>query len=259
MQGFTYNQTKESREMNKISLDIFAFDKHNILDYPVDKLIKDLKSEIEKLYDEHNKWIDLSEKNPKEYEDLDEIAQQTGHSLSIQMHQYIKEAIYLNDELLALYEMKIIYAFKHLEINIKKLISAAYDDKSVNKQFKWENLKQYLALKNIDINKIDGFTEVNQLREVNNSLKHSNELNDTLKKFPEFEKEKNISHHMLEDFYERIKNYPNTFLSSLSSNIYEDLYVFDDTKLSDIAKSFALRMEKEIAEKLTEKLINYYK
>ncbi len=260
MQRFIYNQIEESREMNKISLDTFTFDKHNILDYPVDKLIEDLKSQIDKLYADHNKWMDLAENNPTRYQELDEIAQQTGHSLSIQMYQYIEEASYLQDELFALYEMKIIYAFKHLEINIKKLISAAYNDKSVNKQFKWENLKQYLASKNIDVSQIEGYNEVNQLREINNSLKHSNELNnDILKKFPEFKNEKTISHEVLEIFYKRVKKSPTIFLTSLSSKIYDNLYVFSDSRISSIAKSFALRMDKEIAEKIAQELLNHYK
>ncbi len=260
MQIFRYNQIEESREMNKINLDSFTIDKHNILNYPIDKLIKNIKTDIEKLYIEHNKWTDLSKNDPEKYNELEEVAQQTGHSLMIQKYQYIEEVAYLEDELFALNEIKIIYAFKHLEINIKNLISISYNDKSINKQFNWDNLKQYLNLKSIDIHKVNGYNEVNQLREVNNSLKHSNELNnDSLKNYPEFNKEKTITYQSLEKFYARIKNFPNIFLSSLSNRIFDDLYVFKDNRILEIAKSYALRMDKNIAEKLTESLLNYYK
>lgn len=260
MKQFRYNQIEESRETDKLSLETFSFDKHNIVDYPIDKLIRDLKIDIEKLYSQHAEWLEMSENNPERFNELDEIAQRTGHSLNIQMYEYIEEAAYLRDELFALYEMKIIYAFKHLEINIKKLLSYSYDDKSVNRQFYWNDLKQFLSIKNIDVSKITGYLEVNQLREVNNSLKHSNESShDSIKNYPEFKGKLRITYEVLEKFYVRIKDFPNVFLDTLARKIYEDLYEFDDAKIKAIAKSYALRMDENNAKKLADNLLKYYK
>lgn len=259
MENFHENDIEIKREMNKISLDTFVLDKHNILDFPIDKLIENLKLDINKLYDEHKKLIDLSSENPKLYEELDEIAQQTGHILHIQEYEYIQDIHYTEDELFVLFEMKIIYSFKHLEINIKNLISASYEDKSVNKQFNWRDLNQYLTLKNIDIKTINGYAEVDQLREVNNSLKHSTEIkNDNIKKITEFKSKEEITYRELEKFYKRIKEKPKEFLSSLSYKIYQDIYEFDNNKILEIAKSYASRMNKYDAEKLTIELLKLY-
>ena len=54
--------------------------------------------------------------NPEKFQELEEQVERTGHSLYSQMHDYIRTAIYIEEELTTLFEMKIIYAFKHLEI-----------------------------------------------------------------------------------------------------------------------------------------------
>ncbi|MNT10127.1 hypothetical protein D3C72_1449420 [compost metagenome] len=234
-------------------------DKHNKLDYPIDKLIKNSKIEIEKIHTENAKLRDMKKNDSDRYNELDEIAQQTGHSLWIQEFENFESIWYLEDELFAMYEMKIIYAFKHLEINMKKLISSAYKDASVNKQFKWENLKQYMNQKNIDVNTIKGYVEVNQLREVNNSLKHSNDHNVFLKKYFKEGQESVVTYDVLELFYNKVKNHPNIFLKDLAYKISKDLYEFDEDKITNIAKSLALRMDQATAQKVSEKLLNYYK
>lgn len=247
------------RESNKIGLETFALDRYNILDRPIDKLIKELKKDLENEYSEHKKWIDMETNNPKKFQGLEEKAEQTGHSLYFQMHDYIRTAIYIEEELTTLFEMKIIYAFKHLEIEIKNLISASFNDSSIGKFSKWDNLIQYLKSKKINISEVKDYKEVNQLRAVNNSLKHSNEqIDNSLKGIDEFKEIESITYEVLERFYNRIKDSSNSFLSSLSNAIYETLYEFDDEKLERISKSIALRMDKQNAEKLIGKIKNKY-
>ncbi|GIQ57645.1 hypothetical protein Flavo103_07810 [Flavobacterium collinsii] len=260
MKGHTYNQIEENRECNKMSLDTFTFDKYNVIDSPIDSIISDIKLKIKKKYDEHEKWVGIHKNDHEKFKELDEIAQQSGHSLIIQMYEYIEEIGYLEDELYALNEMKIIYAFKHLEINLKKLLSASYNDSGVNKQFKWENLKQFVNSKEIDISKINGYKEVNKLREVNNFLKHTSEIEYLpIKKIIGIKSDAKINSESLEKFYSDIKKYPNVFLQSLANKIYQDLYEFDDIKLSVIAKSYALRMDERTAKNMMKKLLSLYK
>ncbi len=64
----------EQRQMNQISLDTFTHGKENILDYPVDKLIEDLKSQVKKAYAEHDEWIELEQNNPEKFNELEEQA-----------------------------------------------------------------------------------------------------------------------------------------------------------------------------------------
>jgi predicted PurR-regulated permease PerM len=167
--------------------------------------------------------------------------------------------MYLEDELFALFEMKIIYAFKHLEINIKQLLSAAYDDKYINRQFKWDTIIQFLNSKEIITKDLNDYDNINQLRNLNNSLKHSNRtIDQTIKNIQEFQDKEVMSYSELENFYTRIKNSPNIFLTSLISFVFKDLYTFKHERILEISKSFALRMDKNVALEFSEALTNHY-
>lgn len=258
MDNFFMNEFEMRRESNKISLDTFTFDKYNNLDYSLKKIIEDLRSKLNESYAEHKKWWEIHDEQPKKFRELEEIANQTGHSLFTQMHEYIDDANYYEEELYVLFEVKIIYAFKHFEINLKKLLSASYNDKAVGKRYKWENLIEYLKAKDINVKSLEGYDEVDQLRRVNNSLKHSNDFDDSISNIVEFKQKKPSSYRELEKFYNRVKDSPNIFLKKLCGEIYKDLYDFNENKIEVIAKQIALRMDKETANKLSEYLKKLY-
>ena len=44
----------------------------------------------------------------------------------------------------------------------------------------------------------------------------------------------------------------------MANKIYQDIYEFDNDKIIEIAKSYALRMDKKDAEKLTNELLKLY-
>lgn len=107
---------------------------------------------------------------------------------------------------------------------------------------------------------IDCYSDINQLRELNNSIKHSENYieNVNLKRtVPELNKEKPSSRDLYR-FYERVKKSPNTFLESLSCKIHDDLYSFNEEKLNKIAESLSLRMDKNQANQLIEMLKENY-
>ena len=259
MKEFSFNAIWEEREMGKIGLDTFPMNKDNILDYPIDKLIESLKSQVTESYDEHEKWIELEKNEPERFNELEKIANQTGHSLHSQMYGYIQDVFYSEDELFALFEMKIIYAFKHLEINIKQLLFSAYHDKYINRQFKWDSIIQFLNSKSIIAKELNEYENINQLRNVNNSLKHSDKVIDLpIKNIPEFKDKDTFTYSDLELFYNRVKKSPNTFLISLASFVFKDIYTFTTERISEIAKSFALRMDKKDAINFSEELLKLY-
>jgi hypothetical protein len=249
----------QERQMNKIGLDTFTHNKENILDYPIDKLIEELKSKIKEAYSEHDKWMELEQNNPEKFNELEEKANQSGHSLQFQMYGYIQDAHYLEDELFALFEMKIIYAFKHLEINIKQLLFAAYQDNYINRQFKWDTIVQFLNSKSIIAKDVTDYENINQLRNVNNSLKHSNKVVDqSIKNITEFKDRDTIHYIDLEVFYNRVKKSPNKFLTSLVAYIFSDIYFFSNERILELAKSFALRMDKKDVIEFSEELLKLY-
>lgn len=244
----------DHREMNKIALDTFCFGKENILDNPVDRLITSLDSRIKKFAG--------GLKEVENQMDLKKPSTDTDHQeLEMKRISFIQDIYYLENELHALYEIKIIYAFKHLETNIKKLLSAAYNDKGVNKQFTWEKLITYLRSKNIDQNHLENYLPVNELRLVNNVIKHSGNLNDqSLNGIPEFkEVEDKSPYRVLQEFYDRVKSAPLKFLEDLSGKVYADLYEYSQGRIDEMARSIALRMNREDAMKFTNEIAKHYK
>lgn len=220
----------EKRELNKLSLETFFLNlENNHYDSNIDKLISDLEQKLK-----------LLEEKPlsKDFQYEDEI-----------------EIIFLSKELFAISEMKIIYAYKHFEIHLKFLLKASYENVKENDFFKWESIVSFLKTKNIKLTDISNHSEIIDLKNLNNSIKHSRcIINDKTKNIVEFKNKKSLSYLDLINFYNRIENSTINFIQSLSRLIEKDLYSFDDERIEKIAQKLLLRMEKETIDKLINKL-----
>ena len=247
------------REQNKIGLENYVLDKTNVYDIAIDKLIDELKESIKTSKKEID---DLS--LPQKESNVSNIVleeQSEDYVLDKDYQKYltILDIIYNEEQLLSLVEMKIIYAFKSLEINIKKLLKAAFSLKSTNDFYKWENLVTFLKDKNINIKtEFKSYEEITQLKLVNNDIKHGEHCKKSLNSIKEFKGADDFTYYNLDNFYKRIKKIPTTFLEELVTAIYNELYVFDENKIEKIANSFAVRMNEEDAKKLTQKINEKY-
>jgi hypothetical protein len=153
--------------------------------------------------------------------------------------------------------MKIIYAYKDFEIKLKFLISATYQKFDKSKMYNWEFIIDFLKTRRIDVKNVDGYSEVEELRNVNNALKHSNIFES--KVLPkEFKNKKSITYKDILAFYSRIEEAPKKFLINLSSFFLKDLYEFDGNRINEIADRIALRMDKKNAELLIKKIKEKY-
>jgi hypothetical protein len=145
---------------------------------------------------------------------------------SIEDSSNLWDIIFLEEELKALAEMKIIYAYKHFEISLKFMIKAYY--KETEKQlFKWGNIITFLKSKNIDIKQVEKYDEINQLREANNAIKHAT-ISKSRISIPEFENKDIITYKDILQFYQRIEDSPFDFFISLNSFIQKDLYEYNE-------------------------------
>jgi len=222
----------------------------NKLDRPVNEIITELKKERDREYSDFEYWLGLESSEPEKYNEIDEIANQTGHSLQIQKREHIESALYVEDELIALLEMKIIYAFKHLEINTKKLIFHFYNELP-NANPKWHEMIDFLKKRNISVKELNDYKEVNELRLVNNSLKHSTQSSDkSIMEIAEFKNSSIQQFESLDRFYERIIDSPSLFFCDLLEKVEKEVNDFNETKLKKIAEKVTNQMNKEIAEKL---------
>ena len=253
---FTLNET---REMNKHSLATYAIDKWITFDSAIDEIIQKLELENKKSLDTHLEWEDMHKNNHQRFM---ELADQTGMSEWELLHQNdsnLIDIMYRDEELMAFTEMKIIYTFKHLEINIKRMIASTYFGTPTRDFFNWENLKTFFKSKSIIISALEGYKEVEQLRVVNNFLKHSINIDElSSKEIPEFKDQAYISYPELNRFYDRVKKFPNKFLESLCIAIYNEEYEFNEQKISNLADSFALRMDEKTALDFCKTLTNCY-
>jgi regulator of sigma D len=118
----------------------------------------------------------------------------------------------------------------------------------------------FLKKRNISVKEITGYSEVNELRLVNNSLKHSYQSGD--KSVTEIEEFKNGSiqnFESLDNFYNRIMDYPSLFFFELLEKVEKEVNNFNEKKLENIAKKATNRMDKENAEKLIIEIRKKYK
>jgi len=198
------NSITNNIEINKIHLALFVEKlKNNSFNDSVDGLISRLQSELEK-------------KNAEFLNFLEE-----GNNAN---QGYYLDTNFLEDRLLALSEMKVVYAYKNFEINIKQLIGGAYgvDTKIF---YEWKEITTFLKSKEIEYIHLKGYQEILDLRNVNNSIKHSTHgIDNKIKYILEFSKINQMRHFELSEFLDRIKDFPNKFLDDLSSKISDNLY-----------------------------------
>ena len=204
---------------------------NNHFDRVIDKLILDLESKLE----------DLKLEN--------DIQLEKGNFIT----QF--QVNVLEKELFAICEMKINYAYKHFEFHLKFLIKSYYPETKENNLFKWNFVEDILKSKKIIPSKIDNFKEISELRNINNSIKHSrNIINDKTRGILEFRNKSKIKYFDLIKFYNRIEKSQLKFLESLNEKIEKDIYEFDENRLEEISNSFSERMDKETMKSFIEKL-----
>jgi hypothetical protein len=117
-------------------------------------------------------------------------------------------------------------------------------------------LKAFFDEKGILLHKLDGYTEVLEVKKVSNNIKHNDELTEEINKIPEFSG--GMEFEDLEDFFNRVKPKVAMFQQQLSVAVVKELFEFDDKKISDIVEEMRGRMGKEDVVKLISKLKNKY-
>lgn len=154
---------------------------------------------------------------------------------------------YLNDQLFALSEMNIIYNYKQYEITLKRLIKITY--KNNNRFYNWDKIIDFFKNKEILISELNGFNQVRELKDLNNHLKHSSrEVHKEIKNIPEFKDLDYLNEKVINEFYDRVKSFPHILIEEISKAIYKNLYEFNPAQMKELAKKYALRMEKTDAE-----------
>jgi len=151
--------------------------------------------------DEINRLIDsITTYSIKESKELQEQYQSLEHESSLSENEkwFIQESLIdQNAELEEVeelaYELAIIALYKKIEITTKRAIKIVYPDINPQKLFKFKELKKELKNKYIDIEALTNYQAMNELRCLNNSIKHSNIVNDELANYEGWVKNKQLS------------------------------------------------------------------
>lgn len=132
----------------------------------------------------------------------------------------IIEQVLLNEKIKALSEMKIVYAFKNFEISLKHFLQEVYPDFSPQNAFREKYIVAFLKTKNINFKEIVNYKELKDLREINNSIKHSSiEYTKNIENIIEFKGKTIIEYEDILNYYERIKNINIDFFKDLRLKI----------------------------------------
>lgn len=118
-------------------------------------------------------------------------------------------------------ELAIIGLYKTIEITIKKCarLSTLFSEEEILKMYNFKLMKKSFKNQNIFFENIENFREFNELRLINNCLKHSGMVNhDLIKINPSFEKLNNEIQNSSEHF-KRLINPSLNFLKNLGYEI----------------------------------------
>ena len=224
---------RDKREQRKIGLQTFFMNiQNNHYDLVSNKLIKDLEKKVALLKSQ----IETDEKG-------------AGYMKHMEVY-------FLDKELYAVSEMKILYGYKHFETHLKWLLKASYSSEINERQlFRWENVEDFLASKKINPKELSNYIELRDLRNLNNAIKHSlNILDNKTKNIKEFQNKKDLKYTDLLSFYARVEDSSLGFIQSLSDQIENDLYDFDNERIENISDKIVTRMDTKTIGKLIEKL-----
>lgn len=251
LEGFLNISAQRNRDHVIVEIDSIAEHNFDLFDDATSKIFENLKDGLiamrQKSTELESQVSNFTEENggiPTD-EDLDIIDKIMD--LSFEEHWSV-------EHLSVLSEMKIVYLFKSLEINIKSLIKIAYPEAKTKEFFQWESILSYFKNKDILISTLDGYNEVNDLRKVNNNIKHNNLIGADINNIKEFSGEAYFTYSNIDSFYNRVKPKIQIFISELGQQIIKDLYVFDDLRIEKISNTYKQRMGDKALEKLAQKL-----
>jgi hypothetical protein len=247
---------KEKKKKELLSL----IDKYN---FWFEEAVTPRLDQIDKELKERREITDIIQQGIKEFEDTNQEYDENGRpsesylNLFEELGEFDYETHLLLQQKLSIEEMKIVCLYKEFEILIKEIIVISFPGTDVEQLYKWDNIKSLLSRYEILIGDIKHHNQINELRVVNNNIKHSSIIDDKVSNanIIEFELKEEFDCESLTNFYIRISGVPVKFLKSLTEKIVEYLFVFDEERIEKIACQYEGRMDESTATKLAEKII----
>lgn len=247
----TQSEEFNSKEYRENLLAAFSI-QENLFENAIESLIFSFKKSVEELEAEFNELIKVL---PPE-EDFDE----DGHRLLRfrTLTGIHNQQSWQKEQWLALNEMRVIYMFKNLEISLKSLIKTAYPSANIKDLYKWDSIINFFKQKNIDVSSLSGYWEANELRSLNNNLKHSLTIGADVRRIQEFKDAEYLDNPLIESFLTRVGSNVKCFQTNLIEEVRRDLYEFSEERLNSMAMDYFKRLNKNQAHLLITKIQELY-
>lgn len=218
-----------AEQAKKMYIDSFETRYLNVID---PKLEESLASLREKHKESIQKYSELVRNSVPANTEEEFIEQQRDN--------YYAKMFYTEDLKVAfcLYELRIMYEYKYFEIKLNELGLSAFED--WKESFRWEHTLKDFKKQGINLSSLTNFQYLDEFRRVNNALKHSgNVVTNKIKNIKEFRTHKVFQVGQLKEFYERVKDAPYSFISELSTAVYNRLWPYEEsTNIVDEFESF---------------------
>ena len=126
----------------------------------------------------------------------------------------------------SIFELKIINEYRYIEVFLKILYEKAFRSEDNLTFSNWNEIIKAFKKEKVDIEKNEGYYEVFQLKQVNNSLKHSTlplNLDKKTKDIIEFKGIKKPDFDALRLFYDRVKKSTDLFVENCIDSVVVEL------------------------------------
>lgn len=223
----------------------------NLLDNLLWSTLSTLYDQINKFEKEIERILDVLRTEANGNADF---AMNEGWYIYREMTGLRNQQAHLIDGLLVLNQLRVIYSFMNVELTLKSLIEQAYPRAKDKGLYKWENAINFFKQKDIEIQKLTGYIEVDQLRRLCNNFKHSQKLDTEIKNIPEFKNTDYIENRPIELFLLRIFSGVQSFQKELIEAVKKELHEYDDARLKSIAHDLRKKMSQEDIVKLIQNL-----
>ena len=243
---------KPKRENIKVEIFCVTQNHYNMLEISTEKIFGELEDRFEKLSNE----LKLNDQQTQNYFDSKNKIPDLDFISKLDTSQRIlNELNWVSDHLKILTEMRIIHLFKSVELNLKSIIKIAYPKTESKYFYNWENLNSFFKSLEINYSKCEGYNEVNDLRKVNNSIKHNSTFSYEIKNILEFKNNSEIINYKnYNKFYNRVITFANIYVKKISEAIILERFDFNDEKLNKLTEEFKMRMDKTQLDNFINKL-----
>ncbi|GAB3048263.1 hypothetical protein [Spirosoma pulveris] len=236
------------RELTIFHIKSIAGQGFDIYDDATDHLFSEIEEEIE----EAEQSLESAQKELEQHIDENPDDAKDPNIQELYLYEPYSEIWSKGEQLNSLAEMKIIYLFKNLETVIKSMIKQSYPDINIKDFYRADNLAGAVTTFGIILPDINGYAEYNELRRVNNNIKHSKEISDDTKKIPEFKKDYEFNSGSIIKFYNRVRSKVLLFSEGFAEALVNSAFFFSEDRLKEISKSYLNRMDQETANKFSE-------